>query len=105
MIQIVLASMGLGAILTWFAVTINYSRHPARRHKAPKKPLPSLTKYVVFSISVVIIYTICEFIVSTITNIHHDVLTGCAYGFFAGEVIVSAMIKIFKLKEEDNGNV
>ena len=65
----------------------------------------SLTLYVVFSILVVLIYTIIEFIVATVTNISHDTLTTCVYGFFAGEVVVCGLIKIFKLKEGDNGEV
>lgn len=65
-----------------------------------------LTKYVVFSISFVIVYTISEFIVSTITGISHDQLTTCVYGFFDGEVVVCGLIKIFKLRRTegfDNG--
>ena len=62
-----------------------------------------LTKYVVFSICFVIFYTIAEFIVSTITGVSHDTLTTCVYGFFAGEVVVCGLIKIFKLKGADHG--
>lgn len=61
----------------------------------------SLTLYVVFSIMVVLVYTIFEFIFSTLTAVSHDTLTTCVYGFFAGEVVVCALIKIFKLKKED----
>lgn len=59
-----------------------------------------LTKYVIFSIGFVILYTLAEFIVSTITGVHHEVLTGCVYGFFAGEIVLCGMIKIFKLRRE-----
>ena len=62
--------------------------------------IKDLTKYVVFSIAFVILYTIAEFIVSTITGVHHEVLTGCAYGFFAGEIVLCGLIKIFKLRRE-----
>lgn len=64
------------------------------------KKTPSLTKYVIFSISIVLIYSIVEMIISTITGISHDTLTSCVYGFFAGEVVVCALIKIFKIKKE-----
>ena len=64
----------------------------------------SLTLYVVFSILVVLIYTLSEFIISTIFGISHDTLTTCVYGFFAGEVVVCGLIKIFKLKNNDNTN-
>lgn len=60
--------------------------------------IKDLTKYVVFSITFVILYTIAEFVVSTVTGVSHEVLTGCVYGFFAGEIVLCGMIKIFKLK-------
>jgi hypothetical protein len=63
--------------------------------------IENLTKYVIFSISVVIIYTIAEFILSTITGISHDTLTTCVYGFFGGELVLLAMIKIFKIRRAD----
>lgn len=60
-----------------------------------------LTKYVVFSISFVIVYTIAEFVLSIITGVSHETLTTCVYGFFAGEVVVCGLIKIFKLRKDD----
>lgn len=61
--------------------------------------LNGLDKYVIFSISVALIYTICEFVVSTVTGVSHETLTTCVYAFFTGEVAVSGLIKIFKLRE------
>lgn len=66
---------------------------------------PSLTLYVVFSIAVLIIYTITEQVLSTVTGISHDTLTTCFYSCFGGEILCCALIKIFKLKEGDNGNM
>lgn len=63
---------------------------------------PSLTKYVVFSIAILIIYTAVEFIFSTITVVSHDTLTTCVYACFGGEILSCALIKIFKLKETNN---
>lgn len=62
--------------------------------------IKDLTKYVMFSIAFVIVYTIAEFVVSTITGVHHEVLTGCVYGFFGGELVLTAFIRIFKLRKE-----
>ena len=62
--------------------------------------IKDLTKYVIFSIAFVILYTIAEFVTSTITGVHHEVLTGCVYGFFAGEIVLCGLIKIFKLRRE-----
>ena len=61
------------------------------------KALPGLDKYVIFSIGFTILYSICEFVVSVVTGISHDVLTEWVYKFFAGEVVVCGLIKIFKL--------
>lgn len=58
----------------------------------------NLTRYVIFSLSVVIIYTIAEFISSNIYAISHDTLTTCVYSLFGGEIVSCALIKIFKLK-------
>ena len=62
--------------------------------------IKDLTKYVIFSISVVVIYTVAEFVSSIITGISHDTLSTCVYGFFGGELVLLAMIKIFKIKRE-----
>ncbi len=60
----------------------------------------SLTLYVVFSIFVLIVYTIVEQILSTVFGVAHDTLTACVYAAFGGEILACALIKIFKLKEE-----
>lgn len=61
----------------------------------------SLTLYVLFSIMVLIIYTIVEQIISTKSGINHDTLTTCFYAAFGGEVLMCGLIKIFKLKHEN----
>ena len=71
--------------------------------KIVKTDVPkSLTLYVIFSFTVVIIYSIVELILSTKYQISHDTLTTCVYGLFGGEVVCCALIKIFKLKSTDN---
>ena len=62
----------------------------------------ALTLYVVFSIAVTIIYTIVEMLISTKYQVSHDTLTTCVYGFFGGEVVACALIKIFKLRRKDD---
>ena len=69
-----------------------------------KKKLNGLDKYCIFSIAVVILYTISEFVTSTITQVSHDTLSTCVYGFFAGEIVTLGLIKIFKLKEGGGTN-
>lgn len=62
----------------------------------------SLTKFVITSLIIVIIYSICEFIFSILTGISHDVLTGCIFALFGTEIATCGLIKIFKLKEEES---
>lgn len=61
------------------------------------KAMPSLTKFIVFSFAVILTYTVAEFFTQT----QHDTLTTCLYACFGGEVLSCALIKVFKLKEED----
>lgn len=64
------------------------------------KKKSKLGKFVIFSIVMCILYTIAEFIFSTITGISHDTLTTCFYSVFGGEMLSCALIKIFKLKSD-----
>ena len=63
-----------------------------------------LSIYVCISLGLIIIYSIVELIISTITEISHDTLTTCFYAVFGGEVVSCALIKIFKLKGEGNSD-
>ena len=64
----------------------------------------SLTLYVVFSIAIILTYTIVEMITATMTGISHDTLTTCFYSVFGGESLCCALIKIFKLKSGKENN-
>lgn len=70
-----------------------------RKHR--RKKVSNLTYYVVFSISVLIVYTIVELLISNLTGTINDTLTTCFFGVFGGEILTCALIKIFKLKEEN----
>jgi hypothetical protein len=62
----------------------------------------SLTKYVVFSITILLLYTIAELIISITTGQSNDTLTTCLFATFGGEILSCALIKIFKLKGGNN---
>lgn len=96
MIPIILASFGLGGIIGWLVVRVSSGKR--------RKKIPSLTKYVVFSIAVLLIYTVSEFIFGLYHDTLHDTLTTCVYACFGGEILSCALIKIFKLKEEKDDN-
>ena len=68
----------------------------------PKKKLPDLDKYIIFSFAVMIVYTIFEFVFSTITGISHDTLTTCLYSAYGGELLMCAMIKRLKIRRASN---
>lgn len=67
-----------------------------------KRSKHSLTLYVVFSIAMILLFTIAEFVVSSCTGTTHDTLTTCFYGTFGGEILCCALIKIFKLRSGCN---
>lgn len=69
---------------------------------ARHKRTPSLTKYVVFSITVLLVYVVAEMIVSTVTGVSHPDLSTLIGSTFGGEILFCALIKIFKLRGENN---
>lgn len=88
-----LGGVGTGILIMLGIMWWNIGRH---------KRIRSLTKYVVFSISALIVYVIAEMIVSTVTGVSHPDLTTLIGSTFGGEILFCALIKIFKLKEENN---
>ncbi len=73
------------------------------KEKKVKRRLNGLDKYVIFSISFLVVYTVAEFITATITGIEKSTLTMSVFGFFgSAELIGCALIRIFKIKEGDN---
>lgn len=64
-----------------------------------KKKLHGLDLYVIFSIAVLVIYTIVSQVILIYTGYTYEVLTTCIFGFFGGEIITCALIKIFKLRD------
>ena len=64
-----------------------------------------LANYIVFSIIIILIYSIAEFIFSTITGVSHETLTTCVYAFFGTEIASCAFIKVYKIKNESDDTV
>jgi hypothetical protein len=94
-IAYLLGGLGLGIIIGIWFMWWSTVRH---------RRTPSLTKYVVFSITVLIAYIIAEMIVSTRTGVSHPDLSTLVGSTFGGEILFCALIKIFKLKEDNNNN-
>ena len=65
------------------------------------KRLNDLDKYVIFSIAILLLFTIAEMITSFWTGTH-DTLTTALFATFGGEILSCALIKIFKLRKDDD---
>ena len=66
------------------------------------KKLKALDKYVIFSITALIIFTIIAIIVQIVTEqVLSETLTTCFFAAFGGELLSLAMIKRLKLKKGD----
>ena len=63
--------------------------------------LNGLDWYVIFALGTLLLYAVVEFIVSSFIGWEHTALTAMLGGVLGGEVLSCALIKIFKLKEED----
>lgn len=69
-----------------------------RKRAVPRKKMPAMDKYVIFSIMAILTYTVVAIVLFTFWQVEMDTLTMCFYGFFGGEVFSLALIKVFKLK-------
>lgn len=67
-----------------------------------KKPkINTLDIYVIFSIFVLLLYTVISQIVAIMYNVQLDTLTTCFFAAFGGEILSACLIKIFKLKKTE----
>lgn len=67
--------------------------------KKQKQKLPALDKYVIFSLVVLIIFTVVSFVYQFVTRQEiSSTLTTCFFAAFGGELLTLAMIKRLKLK-------
>lgn len=90
----------LGGLGTGILIMVGLWGWQIGRHKR----IPSLTKYVMFSIGVLLIYSMAEFTFAITKNTAHDTLTTCFFACFGGEILSCALIKIFKLRGETHDN-
>lgn len=62
-----------------------------------------LTKFIIFSFAMTIIYTVIAIVFQAVTGeTLSDTLTTCYFSLWGGEVLSCALIKVFKLKKEGN---
>ncbi len=65
-----------------------------------KEPLNKLDKYLIFSVTVLLIYTIVEQFLSAKFGYERSTLTTCFYAAFGGEILSCVVIKVFNIKNE-----
>lgn len=63
--------------------------------------MKSLTKYVVFSLTMVIVYTVVVTVLTATTSYDYSSLYGVFCSIFGGEILCASLIKIFKLKNDN----
>lgn len=68
--------------------------------KNEKKKWTTLDKYVVFSLGVLVVYTISALVVFVLVGVESKTLTICVFGAFSGEVVQCYFIRKGKLQEE-----
>lgn len=61
----------------------------------------SLTRYVVFSLAMIIVYTIVVLVLSCFGITVPEELTNGWYSVYGGEILLCCVIKLFKLKKEE----
>lgn len=66
-----------------------------------KRRKSALDKYVIFSIAILLIFTVAQMIVTAITGIEQSTLITCFFACFGGELFLCAMIKRLKLKGDN----
>ena len=65
-----------------------------------KRRISGLDKYVIFSFVAILIYTIAQTVVTIVTGVESSTLTTCFFSVFGGEVLMCALIKRLKLKND-----
>lgn len=68
--------------------------------KPKKKKLDNLDKYLIFTFTSLILYTIVSQILFYVYQMEMAVLTGCFFAAFGGEILMCALIKKLKLHKE-----
>lgn len=66
--------------------------------------MKTLTKFVVFSFAALIGYTIVSQIIGYVKGLELSTLTTCFFSAFGGEVLLCALLKMLKLKGDQNAN-
>ena len=67
--------------------------------KRTRRKRKALDSYVIFSITILLIFTIAQMSITALTGVEQSTLITCFFACFGGELFLCAMIKRLKLKE------
>ena len=75
-----------------------------KNKKLRKRRISKLGLYVGFSILLCILYTTIVLLIFSSQGSEPETLTTCFFAFFGGEIVTSALIKVFNIKGESNSS-
>lgn len=73
--------------------------------KKTRRRRKALDSYVIFSITILLIFTFAQMLITAITGTEQSTLITCFFACFGGELFLCAMIKRLKLKEGTQNEV
>ena len=74
----------------------------ARRSQRKRKKMPALDRYVVFSLTALVVFTITAIVYQFVAGQElSSTLISCFFAAFGGELLMLCMIKRLKLKKGD----
>jgi folate-binding Fe-S cluster repair protein YgfZ len=65
-----------------------------------KNNLSGLDKYLIFSFAMISIFTLAQTAITAVTGVEQSTLITAYFAVYGGEVLMCALIKRFKLKDE-----
>lgn len=71
-----------------------------KHNENQKTKLSGLDKYLIFSFAMITIFTIVQTIITAVTSVEQSTLITAYFTVYGGEVLMCALIKRLKLKDE-----
>jgi hypothetical protein len=71
-----------------------------KAEKKDKYKLSGLDKYLIFSFISITVFTVAQTIITAATGVEQSTLITAYFAVYGGEVLMCALIKRFKLKDE-----
>jgi hypothetical protein len=66
-----------------------------------KKKMSGLDKYLIFSFAMITVFTLAQTIITAVTGVEQSTLITAYFAVYGGEVLMCALIKRLKLKDQN----